>query len=65
MCFHIPEKEDYYGMFFNELLINAKIASSGFVSNFPKLLALGYWNGLPDHPTHIFEYLRRETPQEK
>ncbi|CUM57513.1 unnamed protein product [Debaryomyces tyrocola] len=65
MCFHIPEKKDYYGMFFNELAINEKIASSQFASNFPKLLVSGYWNGLPDHPMHIFEYLGREVPEEK
>ena len=60
MCFHIPEKKDYYGMFFNELAINEKLASSQFASNFPKLLVSGYWNGLPDHPMHIFEYLGKE-----
>jgi hypothetical protein len=65
MCFHIPEKKDYYGMFFNELAINEKIASSQFASNFPKLFVSGYWNGLPDHPMHIFEYLGREVPEEK
>lgn len=65
MCFHIPEKKDYYAMFFNELVINEKIASSQFASNFPKLLVSGYWNGLPDHPMHIFEYLGREVPEEK
>ena len=65
MCFHIPEKKDYYGMFFNELAINEKIASSQFASNFPKLLVSGYWNGLADHPMHIFEYLGREIPEKK
>lgn len=63
MCFHIPEKKDYYGMFFNELVINEQIASSQFASNFPKLLVSGYWNGLADHPMHIFEYLGREIPE--
>jgi len=65
MCFHIPEKKDYYGIFFNELVINENIASSQFASNFPKLLVSGYWNGLLDHPMHIFEYLGREIPKEK
>ena len=65
MCFHIPEKKDYYAMFFNELVINEKIASSQFASNFPKLLVSGYWNGLSDHPMHIFEYLGKEVPEEK
>lgn len=65
MCFHIPETKDYYGIFFNELAINEKIASSQFAFNFPNLLVSGYWNGLPDHPMHIFEYLGREVPEEK
>ena len=65
MCFQIPEKKDYYGMFFNELAINEKIASSQFASNFPKLLVSGYWNGLPDHPMHIFEYLGKRNPGRK
>lgn len=65
MCFHIPETKDYYGIFFNELAINEKIASSQFASNFPKLLVSGYWNGLSDHPMHIFEYLGKEVPEEK
>ena len=51
-------------MFFNELVINEKIASSQFASNFPKLLVSGYWNGLPDHPMHIFEYLGKEMQEE-
>ena len=65
MCLEIPEKEGYYGMFFNELLINERIAKSEFASNFPKLLVSGYWNGLSDHPMHIFEYLGKEVPEEK
>lgn len=52
-------------MFFNELIINEKIAGSQFASNFPKLLVSSYWNGLPDHRMHIFECLGRETPVEK
>ncbi|CUM57504.1 unnamed protein product [Debaryomyces tyrocola] len=28
MCLEIPEKEGYYGIFFNELLINERIAKS-------------------------------------
>ncbi|CUM57889.1 unnamed protein product [Debaryomyces tyrocola] len=65
VCFHIPEKKDYYGMFFNELIINEKIASSQFASNFSKFLVSGYWSGLPDHQMHIFEYLGREIQEEK
>lgn len=57
MCFHILEKKGLLWMFFNELAINEKISSSQFASNFPKLLVSGYWNGCPDHPMHIFEYL--------
>ncbi|CAG85694.2 DEHA2B16720p [Debaryomyces hansenii CBS767] len=64
MCLELPEKEGYYGMFFNELAINEKIASSQFASNFPKLLVSGYWNGLPDHPMHIFEYLGKEMQED-
>ncbi|CUM53631.1 unnamed protein product [Debaryomyces tyrocola] len=65
MYLEIPEKEGYYGMFFNELLINERIAKSEFASNFPKLFVSGYWNGLSDHPMHIFEYLGKEVPEEK
>ncbi|CUM49401.1 unnamed protein product, partial [Debaryomyces fabryi] len=65
MCLEIPEKEGYYGMFFNELFINERIAKSEFASSFPKLLVSGYWNGLSDHPMHIFEYLGKEVPEEK
>lgn len=28
---------DYYGIFFNELIISEKFAKSLFISNFPKL----------------------------
>ncbi|CUM55885.1 unnamed protein product [Debaryomyces tyrocola] len=65
MYLEIPEKEGYYGMFFNELLINKQIAKSKFASNFPKLLISGYWNGLSDHPMHILEYLGKEVPEEQ
>ena len=65
MFLEIPDKEGYHGMFFNELLINEIIAKSEFVSKFPKLLVSGYWNGLSDHPMHIFEYLGKEVPEEK
>ena len=64
MCLELPEKEGYYGMFFNQLAINEKIASSQFASNFPKLLVSGYWNGLPDHPMHIFEYFGKEMQED-
>ena len=65
MFLEIPEKEGYYDMFFNELLINERISKSEFAPNFPKLLISGYWNGLSDHPMHIFEYLGKEVPEEK
>lgn len=64
-CYSIPHKRGYYEMFFNELIINEKIANSQFAPNFPMLLVSGYWNGLPDHPMHIFEYLGKELPTEK
>ena len=64
-CFTIPDKTGYYDMFFNELVINEKLAKSRFASNFPKVLVSGYWNGLPDHPMHIFEYLGKEIPIEE
>ncbi|CUM54881.1 unnamed protein product [Debaryomyces fabryi] len=32
MYLEIPEKEGYYGMFFNELLINKQIAKSKFAT---------------------------------
>jgi hypothetical protein len=47
-------------MFFNELVINEKLAKLRFASNYPKLLVSGYWDGLPGHPIHIFEYLGKE-----
>lgn len=62
MCYGIPDKDYYYHMFFNELLINEKISNSRYACNFPKLFASGYWNGLNDHPMHIFEYLGEEVP---
>ncbi|CUM55537.1 unnamed protein product [Debaryomyces tyrocola] len=64
-CFGIPDRKSYYDMFFNEVLINEEIAKSQFASNFPKLFVSGYWNGLTDHPVHIFEYLGKEIPEEQ
>ena len=64
-CFGIPDRKGYYDMFFNEFEINQEIAKSQFASNFPKLFASGYWNGLTDHPMHIFEYLGKEIPREQ
>jgi hypothetical protein len=61
--FHVPGIKDYYGRFFNDLAINEKIVSSQFASNFPNILVSGYWDGLPDHPIYIFEYLGREVPE--
>lgn len=49
-------------MFFNELVINEKIAKSQFASKIPKLLVSGYRNGLPDNLMHIFENLGTEMP---
>lgn len=49
-------------MFLNELVIDEKITKSPFTSNFPNLLISGYWNGLPDHPMHIFESLGKVIP---
>ena len=64
-CMTIPLREDYYGMFFNEVRVNRKLAKSRYASNFPKLLVSGYWNGLPDHPMNIFEDLGEEVPRSK
>lgn len=64
-CFSIPDLHEYYDAFFNELEINEKLGKSQFASNFPKLFKSGYWNGLPDHPMHIFEYLGREIPMKE
>jgi hypothetical protein len=64
MCLTIPEKKGY-GMFFNEFVVNGKIAKSQFGSYFPKLLVSGYWNGLPDHPMHIFESLGKQISMEE
>ncbi|KAK6456161.1 uncharacterized protein RJT20DRAFT_42136 [Scheffersomyces xylosifermentans] len=50
----------YYDCFFHELEINEKIRNSKFTSNFPRLLASGCWNALPDRPMHIFEYLGKK-----
>ncbi|CUM53663.1 unnamed protein product [Debaryomyces tyrocola] len=55
LWFSIPDRSEYYEWFYNELVINEKIAKSQFASKFPKLLVSGYWNGLPDHPMHILE----------
>ncbi|CUM68572.1 uncharacterized protein PRCAT00006299001 [Priceomyces carsonii] len=59
-CFDSPDRRSYYDMFLNELAINEKLAKSRYASNFPKLLISGYWNGLPDHPMHIFESLGKK-----
>lgn len=34
ICLEIPDKKGYYDMFFNELLMNKKIAKSPFAANF-------------------------------
>lgn len=64
-CFRIPDKYEYYDVFINELEINEKLGKSQFASNFPKLFKSGYWNGLQDHPMHIFEYLGKEIPMKE
>ncbi|KAK6455247.1 uncharacterized protein RJT20DRAFT_55736 [Scheffersomyces xylosifermentans] len=61
----IPGREDCYEMFFNEHEINERISQSPFSSNYPRILASGYWNGLGDNPMHIFEYLGEELPEEE
>ncbi|KAK6454129.1 uncharacterized protein RJT20DRAFT_148198 [Scheffersomyces xylosifermentans] len=61
----IPERDDYYEMFFNELKLNQMIAESQYASNYPKLLCSGYWNGLGNHLIHIFEYLGEELPEQE
>lgn len=52
-------------MFLNELVINEKIAKSSFAPDFPNLLVSGYWNSLPNHAMHIFEYLEKAIPIEE
>lgn len=52
-------------MFFNELAINNIIADPQFALNFPKLIVFGYWDGLPDRPMDISEYLGKEMPLEE
>jgi hypothetical protein len=47
MCMEIPQKEGYYGMFFNELLINERIANSEFASIFQSSLFLVIGTGFP------------------
>ena len=37
-CLEIPDKQGYYDMFFNELVINEKFAESPFAAKFPRLL---------------------------
>ena len=65
-CLEIPDKQGYYDMFFNELVINEKFAESPYAAKFPRLLVSGYWNGLPDHPMHIFvKSLGKEIPIEE
>lgn len=59
----LPDENEYYEMFITELSINEKIAKSQFAANFPKLIVSGYWNGLPDHPMHIFEDVGEEIPR--
>lgn len=59
-----PEKDSYYNMYLNELEINILLRNSQFAANFPRLLVSGYWNGMPSHPIHIFEYLGEEKPMD-
>lgn len=62
MDYDINTQDQYYSVFFNELLINKRISKSQYAANFPKILASGYCNGLPDNPIHVFEYLGEEIP---
>ncbi|KAK6455488.1 uncharacterized protein RJT20DRAFT_145680 [Scheffersomyces xylosifermentans] len=55
----------YYDEKFKPEAPFAKIGASGFGGNYPKILASGYWNGLRDHPLHIFEYLGEQVPKEE
>lgn len=64
MCSHISEKKDYYGMFFNELAINKKIARSQLVPISQNFLFL-VTGGAFSIPMHIFEYIGREILDEK
>ena len=60
-----PEKDSYYDMFVNELEINILLRNSQFAVKFPKLIVSGYWNGMPSHPMHMFEYLGEEKPMDE
>jgi hypothetical protein len=59
----LPDKREYYEMFITELSINEKNAKSQFAANFSKLIVSGYWNGVPDHPMHIFEDVGEKIPR--
>ncbi|CUM56121.1 unnamed protein product [Debaryomyces tyrocola] len=59
---HFPRRQSYYNMFITEFEINEMLAKSQFASHYAKLIMSGYWNGLPSHPMHMFEYLGKETP---
>lgn len=49
-------------MFIDEYEINKILAHSNYASNYARLLMSGYWNGLPSHPMHMFEYLGERKP---
>ena len=59
---HFPRRQSYYDMFITEFEINKMLAQSEFASNYARLIMSGYWNGLPSHPMHMFEYLGNEKP---
>ena len=59
---HFPERQSYYDMFITEFEINQMLTQSEFASNYARLIMSGYWNGLPSHPMHMFEYLGEEKP---
>ncbi|CUM51020.1 unnamed protein product [Debaryomyces tyrocola] len=59
---NFSRRQSYYDMFIKEFEINEMLALSQFASNYARLIMSGYWNGLPSHPMHIFEYLGEEKP---
>lgn len=59
----MPEKKDYYGIFFNKLAINETRYQIAY--NFPKCFVSSYRNGLLSHLIQIFEYLGEEILEEK
>ena len=59
---HFPRRQSYYDMFITEFEINEMLSHSRFASHYARLIMSGYWNGLPSHPMHMFEYIGKEKP---